>query len=372
MIGSKGLSGALAMVASMLAAAVASTAAPAASDIPATTACAPWTTPAATTFTGLNPAIEGRLPLSTFKSGEVVEIDPRTMSESEARQHIRDLHKLGARVSIYLVGGHCDLGRDCDSLSPDVALGPTGSWNWDKSERRVLDITHPKVLKRLADGIESGWRLGANFVRIDNLHHPAGSTRPRTLEQMKTLIDLGHDIEDRLRADGTIPKDRVTGLVAHNNLVVWERLMRRGLIRRPPVLLTSERTGQLAPATGYDGDRRLKDGKLRPIDIPEIRAGGRIGRRLGIPYAVMEFAETHDLGGKPGSTYRLPKSYVDGVMAMPGVTEVVVVESESHYVGRGAVYPGTGSRRLADTLPTGDATRQLAACFNARLERSRS
>ena len=41
---------------------------------------------------------------------------------------------------------------------------------------------------------------------------------------------------------------------------------RRGLIRRPPVLLTSERTGQLAPATGYDGDRRLKDGKLRPAE----------------------------------------------------------------------------------------------------------
>ena len=181
MFGSKSWSAGLAMATSLLVTA-ASSATHAASDVPASTACAPWTTPAATAFTGLNPAIEGRLPLSTFKPGEVVEIDPRTMPESEARQHIRDLQKLGARVSIYLVGGHCDQGRDCDSLSPDVALGPTGSWNWDKSERRVLDITHPKVLKRLADGIETGWRLGANFVRIDNLHHPAGSTRPRTLE----------------------------------------------------------------------------------------------------------------------------------------------------------------------------------------------
>ncbi|HET7253240.1 MAG TPA: hypothetical protein VFJ46_05705, partial [Xanthobacteraceae bacterium] len=183
-------------------------------------------------FEGLYPAIEDRLPPSKFKPGEIVEIDPRQLPTAEAQEYISSLKALGARVSIYLVGGHCDIGADCDALK-GVQLGPTGSWHWDKEEKRILDITHPDVLARLAKGIEEGWTLGANYIRIDNLHHPAGSTHPRTPTQMKKIIDLAQDIEDRLRGSGAIESDRVTGLVAHNNLVTWQQLIEQGQLRRP-------------------------------------------------------------------------------------------------------------------------------------------
>lgn len=297
-------------------------------------------------FTGLFPAIESRLSLTHFEPGQVVEIDPRTMSESAAREHIAELQKLGARVSIYLVGGHCDLGADCDSLGPEVRLGATGSWNWDKSERRVLDINHPKVMKRLADGIIGGWKLGANYIRIDNLHFPAGSSEPRTVKQMEQIIDMGQEIEDLLRADGVIEPERPTGLVAHNNLLVWEELVAKRRIRRPPVLLTSERTGQLAPADGYEGDGRMKAGRLSPADVPEIAAGGRLARRLNVPYVIAEFGITHDLAN-PGRTYVTPQSYIDALAKQPGVTEVNVIPDESQYVGRGRIYKGSGPTTLA-------------------------
>ena len=295
-------------------------------------------------FAGLHPAIEERMKLSLFKTGEIVEIDPRTMSEAEGRTYVRDLQALGARVSIYLVGGHCDIGKDCNAIK-GARLGPTGSWNWDKTERRVIDITHPAVKQRLAKGAEGGWRLGANYVRIDNLHHPAGSTDPRTPDQLQEIVDLAHNIEDRLRKDGTIPPDRVTGVVAHNNLLAWETLINAGRIRRPPPFLTSERTAQLFPGKGYEGDARMKAGTLRPEDIPEILAGGRIATKLAIPYTVVEFRRTHDLAQRD-AFYPLPRAFVDRLKAMPGVSEVIVMPSETHYVGRAEVYAGPGARQL--------------------------
>ncbi len=297
-------------------------------------------------FTGLNPAIEGKLPLSTFKSGEVVEVDPVTMSAEDARGYIKALQDKGARVSIYLVGGHCDRGPDCDALSGDVKLGSTGSWNWDKSERRVLDITHPKVKARLAKGIANGFMLGANYVRIDNLHHPSGSTNPRSPEQMREIIELAQEIEDQLRADGSIPPSRVTGIVAHNNLVVWDELVRAGSIRRPPAFLTSERTAQLAPGARWQGDAKMKAGQLKPSDVPEIEAGRRLATILNVPYLIVEFRRTHDLAAV-GKFYALPQSYVDATAALEGVTEVIVMPSEDHYIGRSAVYPGNGPAVLA-------------------------
>jgi hypothetical protein len=300
-------------------------------------------------FTGLYPAIEGRLPLTNFAAGMIVEIDPRTMPEDAARDHIAELQALGARVSIYLVGGHCDLGQDCDSLTPEVRLGTTGSWNWDRSERRILDITHEKVLQRLARGIANGWRLGANYIRIDNLHFPAGSSEPRTPKQMRRIIDVAHDIEDLMRKDGDIPPERHTGLVAHNNLLVWLELLERKRIRRPPVFMTSERTGQLAPAKAYEGDARLKAGTLRPADVPEIAAGAKLALKLDAPYAIKEFQASHDLGGSKGQTYQLPQGYVDQLVKVQGVTEVGVIPRESQYVGTGKVYKGSGPDRLPGT-----------------------
>jgi hypothetical protein len=299
------------------------------------------------TFSGLYPAIESRLPLSNFESGQIVEIDPRTMSLSEVREYISNLKILGARVSIYLVGGHCDLGDDCNGLPRSVRLGSTGSWNWNKSERRILDITHPAVLTRLAKGIENGWQLGANYIRIDNLHNPAGSTHPRLPAQMKTIIDLGQDIEDRLRANGTIEPERVTGLVAHNNLVSWQQLIEQGKLSRPPAFLTSERTGQLAALPDFEGDERMKTGRLRPSDVPDIQAGRRLAEHFHIPYSVVEFRRSHDLA-HADRTYELPQSYVDAVRRLAGITEVIVIPDESQYVGRAEVFWGPGPKTLPE------------------------
>jgi hypothetical protein len=296
-------------------------------------------------FAGLYPAIEERLPLSTFRAGQIVEIDPRKMTPRQARAHIEGLRALGARVSIYLVGGHCGIDGDCRSLPKSVPLGSTGSWHWDQFERRILDVTHPAVLARLAKGIENGWRLGANYVRIDNLHHPAGSSHPRTPAEMRTIIDLGHDIEDRLRADGTIEPERVTGLVAHNNLASWRQLIEQGRLRRPPAFLTSERTGQLAALPDFEGDIRMKGGRLLPADVPDIEAGRRLAEHFQIPYAVVEFRRSHDLA-RSGHSYELPQAYVDAVRRLAGVTEVLVIPDESRYVGPGALLWGKGPKTL--------------------------
>jgi hypothetical protein len=323
-------------------------------------------------FTGLNPAIERKRALSNFASGEVVEIDPLTMPEAEGRQFIADLQALGARVSIYLVGGHCVFGwaSDCNDLA-GVRLGPTGSWNWDKEEKRILDITHPLVIERLRKGAETGWRLGANYIRVDNLHYPAGATDERTAEQMKVVFDALHKVEDQLRRERVIPPDRSTGVVAHNNLEIWEKLIRSGQLKRPPVLLTSERTGQLAfKGQGYKGDTLLKAGSLKPEDVGEIAAGSRIARALGVPYTIVEFAVSHDLGGQPGKTYDLPPAYVDQLARVSGVTEVVVMPSEANYVGRGQVIAGDGPRHLPLTSHPANAGKIAMTCMQQKASRA--
>jgi hypothetical protein len=301
-------------------------------------------------FTGLYPAIEEMISLTNFRAGEVVEIDPDTMPADEAKSYIRDIAGLGARVSIYIVGGHCELGPNCDSLPKTVRQGPTGSWNWDQSERRILDITHPAVLSRIAQKIERGWQLGANYIRIDNLHHPAGSTHPRTPDQMKTIIDLGQGIEDRLRASGVIERERVTGLVAHNNLTAWENLIESGKLRQLPALLTSERTAQLADLPNYEGDIRLKRGTLSPSDVPDIQAGRRLATYFQIPYSVVEFRMSHDLTRR-GQKYLLPQRYVDAIRSLSGVSEVIVIRDETHYVGRDEVFEGAGPKTLPASPP---------------------
>ena len=296
---------------------------------------------------GLFPAIEEKMPLSNFKKGMIVEIDLATMTTAEAREYIPALQKIGARVSIYLVGGHCEKGPDCDALSKkQVKLGPTGSWNWDKSERRILDMVHVAVKERLAKGIVNGFMLGANYIRIDNLHHPAGSTDRRGPDQMRQLIDLVQEIEDQMRADGTIPPDRATGVVAHNNLVVWAGLVEAGKIRRPPALLTSERTAQLVAGDGWNGDAKMKSGTLEPAGIAEIDTGRRLAMRLNVPYSIAEFRNNHDLARR-GKFYSLPQTFVEAAAALDGVTEVIVIPSEDHYVGRAEVFAGKGPKVLA-------------------------
>ena len=255
------------------------------------------------------------------------------------------------------------------SSAMEFRVGATGSWNWNKDERRILDVDHLANLKRLTHAAELAWRLGVNYIRVDNLHDPAGSAEPRTTTQFKSIFDAIHDIEDKLRAQNVIPADRPTGIVAHNNLGLWEELIAARKLRRPPVFLTSERTGQLAyKGEGYRGDIMLKEGRLQPRDVDEVAAGGRIAIALGLPYSIAEFRVSHDLAGKPGSTYRLPDYYPKALSEQPGVTEVFVIPHENSYVGRGKVLPGKGPRSLSAAPWPSDAAATAAQC----LLRSRS
>jgi hypothetical protein len=317
-------------------------------------------------FTGLYPAIERRMAVSSFRPGLIVEIDVTTMPVAEVRPHVAEIQALPARVSTYLPGGHCNIdNNDCAELEKQgVRTGTTGSWNWDKDERRILNITHPANIARLVHGAEAAWKAGANYVRVDNIHNPAGAAEPRDGRQLKIVFDAIHDVEDRLRRDGTIPADHPTGVVAHNNLDIWEQLIKGGLLRRPPVFLTSERTAQLAyKGQGYKGDAAMKAGQLAPTDVDEITAGRRIALALGIPYTVAEFQISHDLGGQPGTTYQLPPRYIDELRALPGISDVIVIPSETHYVGRGKSYDGPGPRSLAAGPHLADAGTVARACL---------
>jgi hypothetical protein len=151
-------------------------------------------------FTGLNPAIEGKRKLSNFAPNQIVEIDFTTMEDTTA--YIKQLRKIPVHVSIYLPGGHCNIeNKDCANLEKAGVrrLDTTGSWNWDKDERRILDITHPASLERLKEGAKRGWTLGANYIRGDNLHYPAGSKEPRTAKQAKEIFEALLEVEDQLR-----------------------------------------------------------------------------------------------------------------------------------------------------------------------------
>ena len=55
----------------------------------------------------------------------------------------------------------------------------------------------------------------------------------------------------------------------------------------------------------------------------------------------------HDLGRR-GATYVPPIAYAEAVSKVKGVSEVLIIQNESHYVGRDRVIPGSGPR----TLPT--------------------
>ncbi len=317
-------------------------------------------------FAGLFPAIEERMDVSLFKPHQIVEIDFTTMPETAFRKHVKDLQTLPARVSIYLPGGHCNIAnKDCAALERvGIKVGKTGSWNWDKDEKRILNIDHPASIDRLARGAERGWRLGANYIRVDNLHNPAGSQLQRTPAQMKKIFDAIHDVEDRLRQDGTIPPDRPTGVVAHNNLDVWLQLISTGQLRRPPVFVTSERTAQLAfKGQGYKGDTSMKEGALTPEMIEEITAGRRLALKLGLPYSIAEFRTAHDLGGRKEATYPTPQTFIDALHKLPGVTEVIVIPHESQYVGRGDAFPGSGPTTLAAGPAPANAGAIAAACL---------
>jgi hypothetical protein len=308
--------------------------------------CAPSARASGFAFAGVYPAIEGILPLTSFKRGMVVDIDPATMSADVARSYIKALQDLGARVSIYLVGGNCEKGRDCEALGAKVKLGATGSWRWDRSESRIVDITHRQVKERLAKAIVNGFELGANYIRIDNLHNPSGATGARTAAQLAEIIDLVHEIEDQMRRDGSIKPSVVTGVIAHNNLVAWEQLLNAGTLRRPPAFFSSERVAMQIAGDRWPGDERMKLGRLPATAIPEIEAGRRMAARFGIPYVIIEFRRVHDPANRD-QYYALPQAFATSAAALPGVTEVMVMPREGQFVGRGEVLPGNGPRALA-------------------------
>ena len=173
------------------------------------------------------PGDRGQTATSHSRPGQMLRSIPGNVLGRGCR--IRRRPESGWSAREHLFGGWSLRARPaCDSLPKGVRRGTTGSWHWNKEERRILDITHPAVLARLREGIEGGWRLGANYIRIDNLHHPAGSTHPRTPAQVRTIVNMAYDVEDRASAESIIEPERVTGLVAHNNLTTWEQLITQG------------------------------------------------------------------------------------------------------------------------------------------------
>ncbi len=89
----------------------------------------------------------------------------------------------------------------------------------------------------------------------------------------------------------------------------------------------------------------MKTGRLLPRDVPDIQAGRRLAEHFQIPYAIVEFRTSHDLA-RAGQTYELPQKYVNAVLRLSGVTEVIVIPNESRYVGPGEVFWGKGPKAL--------------------------
>ena len=76
-----------------------------------------------------------------------------------------------------------------------------------------------------------------------------------------------------------------------------------------------------------------------------------------------EFQISHDLGAKRGRTYPLPAPYVAALAGLAGVSEVIVIADEAHYLGPGVVHVGPGPRTLAAAALPQDAARIAAACL---------
>ena len=299
-------------------------------------------------FAGLYPAIEERLPLSNFRAGQIVEIDPRKMTPRQARAHIEGLRALGARVSIYLVRGSLRHRRGLQELAEiraarldrKLALGPVRATH--------PQVTHPGVLAGLAQGIENGWRLGANYVRdrtssIIRRVRPIQGFRQRCARSSTSVMT-----SKSVSADGTIEPERVTGLVAHNNLASWRQLIEQGRLRRPPRSSTSERPGSTGGASRF---RRRHPNERRPA--PARRRLGHRSRpapRRALSNSVRGRGisrDWHDLA-RPGRSYELPQAYVDAVRRLSGVTEALVIPDESRYVGAGRGALGKGPEDPAE------------------------
>lgn len=242
-----------------------------------------------TEWTGSNFNTDKTLSLSSVRSGHTVEIDP--FGHTVPKGFIKAAQEKGAKVVVYLPGGHCytDGGKDgCDQYSEKgIKFGRTGAVWENKGERRILDQSHPEFVARQEERFLDVFRLGANGSRYDNLHSPEGGSKA-TKEQVEAIYGAFLQARDRfIQAGGKEPKGGF-GLVPHNSMPIWEQLINEGKVNPKDIfMLGLERTTQLS-------------GDADPLNHPEIEAALRIAKRhnLGVAITNFQLEHTKDKQGK--------------------------------------------------------------------------
>lgn len=255
-----------------------------------------------TRWTGSNFNTDGNVSLSSVKAGHTVEIDPfghESFPEGlSAKKFIREAQNKGARVVIYLPGGHVYTSSGSpDSIShytdskwkakygEPLRFGNTGGVWQEKGERRVIDQTHPGFLARQQQRMLDSMELGANGVRYDNLHSPTGgekATEKQVLAIYETFLKAK---EQFLTKGGKIPRGGL-GIVPHNSMPIWEKLIEEGKVDPKNIfMLGLERTTQLS-------------NNAAPEQHPEILAAIRMAKKYGFGMAVTNFQTERNRAGK--------------------------------------------------------------------------
>jgi len=246
-----------------------------------------------TRWTGSNFNTDGNVSLSSVKAGHTVEIDPfghQSFPDGlSAQKFIREAQNRGAKVVVYLPGGHVYTspgGPDSMSQYTDskwkakygepLRFGNSGGVWQEKGERRVLDQSHPGFLARQQQRMLDCMNLGANGIRYDNLHSPSGgekATEKQILAIYETFLKAK---EQFLAKGGKIPQGGL-GLVPHNSMPIWEKLIEEGKVDKNNIfMLGLERTTQLS-------------NNAPPEQHPEILAAIRMSKKYGFGMAVTNF-----------------------------------------------------------------------------------
>ncbi|MBS0241859.1 MAG: hypothetical protein JSS20_06755 [Proteobacteria bacterium] len=278
----------------------------------------------AVAITGYNAAIDiDRFPaLSSVRKGQVVEFNPAPLADPAG--YMRDVALLGAVPEWYWVGLNCLAGTDCDALgAAGVKLGSTGTPEWNKTEKRIYDITHPASLARarveMHRALEAAAEAGSNLLfRIDNLHNldnPTFDMRDvRSDAEVSTLLNVWFEEVAKLRAAGRLKPSQIVGLTAHNNLAFWSRWIASG--RTPPLVMQLENPTQV---------------------LDELQIGVNLMRDRSIPLIAIEFER--------GLDYVPTPDQIDAVAQKVSLT--IVIADETHYEGARTI-DGPGPRELGE------------------------
>lgn len=280
-------------------------------------------------LTSYLPNIETHPRLSAVRSGTLVEFMPASLKNPAA--YLRDVSSRGGVGEWYWVGANCNRGSDCAPLTKArVPLGSTGTAEWNKSELRIDDLGHPKVLERAEREMERALAAaalaGADLVfRIDNMHdldddrfYDRRHLRP--FEGMKAVVDTWARIVQRFRSNGRLKPQQSVGLSAHNNFKFWRRYIDEG--GTPPALLRIE----------------------NPTQFPaEFDRGSALMRDKQLPLIAVEFRKGH------GYTLNLEQA----AKLASASSLLLIMPDENHYTG-GEVRPGSGP---IDLWPCANASR---------------